>query len=252
MQLYVDNENKDSGSKDGPTIHPFLDTQLAASIGAWSPGIPRHLRGPTKPQDVLELVNTIVTNDVLEEPLSEQHVCPREQNCPQCRSYWKSFREGSYSSNTLFPLVPQSEELWLNSKLAPEVYLNYERMQRAETERDIAFSVMRQIKCDEIDRGSLRSERIGSKQGGSSSRGYVQSLFLGTTQSTTTHNDLCQRDAEELRASSDAFSDRVGMPPDQVVVKPAESSKAFENGPMALGKGSGFALYGTSNPKMKV
>ena len=190
MHLCVENEPEESSSKDGPTAHPFMDPHLKASIEAWPRDIPRYLGDPNEPQHPTSINGSLCECGLPKKSLSEEHVCQGEQS-ELDTVQWPPLHLFTIDSILDHDFAPFESSM---SRIGNPISNRIERMM---VEHDTTFQSMSQATPSKVEPGDWGSERAGSRQGGSSSRGYVKSLSIGTARSTTTYNDLNQRSIEE-------------------------------------------------------
>ena len=198
MHLHSRDEGEDFVSDDQSVSRPFVDPQLAASIEAWPFSVPLNLGDPNeahRPSDdnLLPVCAACLFGEIASIP----HTCQGRQSFNPEQTQPGETKWSPSNTNTLEAFFDYHRKL-LESYKGLEAELVLERMRRIQLERDIRLSAVPQMRSiEEDDEESLGPSRMGSRQGGTASRGCVESVSLGTARSTTTHDDFYQSDMEE-------------------------------------------------------
>ena len=199
MQLHDKHAQKAVASNDEPPIHPFVDPQLQAWIEAWPLDIPWRPGDPNEPLDPSDGVIPVSAS-----ALPDLHIYqsePSRDPLPSEQAIVRQFPADGVGLNSLGFFMDSDGNLACSYPGFKVVYTGLpegsripERQLKGE-EMGEAHAIQASSHEDEPD--CLSVGRVGSRQGGTASRGCANSVSIAIAQSNATHNDISQRDSEE-------------------------------------------------------
>ena len=199
MQLHNKHEPSATVSNNEPPIHWFVEPQLQAWIEAWPLDVPWRPGDPNEPLDPSDGVIPVSAS-----ALPDLHIYQSEYSRDPLQSdlpiYGQSPADGVDLSSYGFSLDADGNLARSYSGMKV-VYTGLPERNRIPEgqgggkETEERYTVPASSHEDETDFLSVR--RVGSRQGGTSSRGYTKSVSVAIARSNAAQDDLFQRDCEE-------------------------------------------------------